>query len=188
MDEKDSKFFLVAQSDYLQRCVLTVDHLIHHTHPGHHSVLVFAGDTAGKISVWDITDRLIEYVSEEAVVTTKGSSCSPSSVKEHENPNFSCITPVENCLGRPLHVFKAHQSGVNDISIYKGTFYSSMPGNGYFTPSLCHSSFKVVKWHIFSFCLIFKVVRVTFCVAAEMIVHCLWQNGLFVQQKVGHVV
>ena len=28
-------------------------------------MLVFAGDTAGKISVWDITDHLLDYVRDE---------------------------------------------------------------------------------------------------------------------------
>ncbi|XP_031568393.1 WD repeat-containing protein 6-like [Actinia tenebrosa] len=144
-DEKNSKFFLLAQSDYLQRCVLTVNHLIHHNFSGRHSVLIFAGDTAGKISVWDITDHLIEYVRDEdaaeeaddAATTnksdlhredgnelvqncTEGHLCCYSLVEEHEKNNFSCITPAENSLGRPIHVFRAHQSGVNDISIHKG--------------------------------------------------------------------
>lgn len=130
-DERESKFFLLAQSGYLQRCVLTVDHLVDHTHPGRCSVLVFAGDTAGKISVWDITHHLIEYVkdeddAEETVVADL--------VKEHEAPNFSCITLVQNSLGQPVHVFTAHQSGVNDISIYQGTdsLFSWLTSSCYF--------------------------------------------------------
>jgi hypothetical protein len=165
--------------------------------------LVFAGDTAGKISVWDVTDHLVEYVREEdeenddVDMKTDGSDVvvmetdrsgvamgtdrsgvamgtercrvaigtenslislgtrappdmndsktlmesdtkcikdglvkdiSQSSIKQtnsffmktQDQTKFSCINLVQNSLGQPLHVFKAHQSGVNDISICKG--------------------------------------------------------------------
>lgn len=235
-DEKDSKFFLLAQTQYLLRCVLSVQHVVYKDPTsGRSSVLVIAGDTAGKITIWDITEQLVEYVREEIdendikqdnvsnkasisvameanLLVTKGVTMATKSVssadvdtgtmtsrdglddvamtakldssvtiktdiltshgaiedvamttnsgysvvtvtnhddvdqerKEDQSlkdnnaskdpvsstslaasSKFSCINLVDSSLGQPLHVFKAHQSGVNDISVYQGKRFDS---------------------------------------------------------------
>ncbi|XP_068709317.1 tRNA (34-2'-O)-methyltransferase regulator WDR6-like isoform X1 [Montipora foliosa] len=60
-DEQENKFFLLAQSKYVGRCVLTVNHLTVLASSGP-LVILFAGDTAGRIYCWDITALLLNYV------------------------------------------------------------------------------------------------------------------------------
>ncbi|KAK3727053.1 hypothetical protein QZH41_012560, partial [Actinostola sp. cb2023] len=74
-DEKECKFFILAQSQYLLRCVLSVQHVVHKDSSGRHAVMLLAGDTAGKITIWDVTHHLFEYVREEAgAIDTEGSN------------------------------------------------------------------------------------------------------------------
>ena len=61
-DEQKNKFFLVAQSQYLQRCVLTVSHVIDFLAGDRPLVMLFAGDTAGRISCWDVTFLLLSHI------------------------------------------------------------------------------------------------------------------------------
>ena len=51
----------MAQSKYVGRCVLTVNHLIVLASSGP-LVILFAGDTAGRIYCWDVTALLLNYV------------------------------------------------------------------------------------------------------------------------------
>lgn len=63
-DERQNKFLLLAQSQYLKRCVLTVSHVIDFRTSGKPLVMLFAGDTAGRISCWDVTELLLNHVKE----------------------------------------------------------------------------------------------------------------------------
>ena len=63
-DERQNKFVLLAQSQYLKRCVLTVTHVIDFRTSGKPLVMLFAGDTAGRISCWDVTTLLLNHVKE----------------------------------------------------------------------------------------------------------------------------
>ena len=63
-DERQNKFVLLAQSQYLKRCVLTVSHVIDFRTSGKPLVMLFAGDTAGRISCWDVTTLLLNHVKE----------------------------------------------------------------------------------------------------------------------------
>ena len=63
-DERQNKFTLLAQSQYLKRCVLTVSHVVDFRTSGRPLVMLFAGDTAGRISCWDVTTLLVNHVKE----------------------------------------------------------------------------------------------------------------------------
>lgn len=63
-DQRQNKFVLLAQSQYLKRCVLTVSHVIGFRTSGRPLVMLFAGDTAGRISCWDVTTLLMNHVQE----------------------------------------------------------------------------------------------------------------------------
>ena len=191
-DEEQKKFSLLSQSQYLKRCVLTINHLIflERQRP---MVILFAGNTAGKIHCWDITALLFNSVEERCnllsslsnitpgartsnhadenstiVDNDKGNAfqkdavvnrgCKESDIKisvgektdkeddayvlmnepsktpnkatvkvfpddETSNAFFeeqsghSCIPLVRGFLDPPKHVFQAHQSGINAMSI-----------------------------------------------------------------------
>lgn len=193
-DEEQKKFSLLAQSQYLKRCVLTINHLIflERQRP---MVFLFAGNTAGKIHCWDITALLFNIVEERCnllsslsnitpgagtsnhadenstiVDNVKGNAFQRDAVVNHgckesdikisvgektdkedyayilmnepskapnkatvkvfpddetsnaffeEQSGHSCIPLVRGFLDPPKHVFQAHQSGVNAISITK---------------------------------------------------------------------
>ena len=63
-DERQNKFALLAQSQYLKRCVLTVTHITDFRTSSEPLVMLFAGDTAGRISCWDVTTLLFNHVKE----------------------------------------------------------------------------------------------------------------------------
>lgn len=52
----------MAQSQYLKRCVLTVNHVTDCLASDRPLVMLFAGDTAGKISCWDVTALLLRHI------------------------------------------------------------------------------------------------------------------------------
>lgn len=66
-DERQNKFLLLAQSQYLKRCVLTVSHVIDFRTSDKPLVMLFAGDTAGKISCWDVTALLLNHIREHCI-------------------------------------------------------------------------------------------------------------------------
>lgn len=70
-DERRNKFCLLSQSHYLKRCVLTISHVIDVCTSGKPLVMLFAGDTAGKISCWDITSLLLNHIRECCDLTCK---------------------------------------------------------------------------------------------------------------------
>ena len=193
-DEEQKKFSLLAQSQSLKRCVLTVNHviLLVRQRP---MVILFAGNTAGKIHCWDITALLFNNVEERCnlisslsnitpaagtsnhagenltvVDNNKGNAFQRDAVDNHgckesdikiivgektdkeddvhilmnepskapnkaivtvfpdeetsnsffeEQSGHSCIPLVRGFLDPPKHVFQAHQSGINAISITK---------------------------------------------------------------------
>ena len=193
-DEEQKKFSLLSQSQYLKRCVLTINHLIflERQRP---MVILFAGNTAGKIHCWDITALLFNSVEERCnllsslsnitpgagtsnhadenstiVDNDKGNAFQRDAVVNHgckesdikisvgektdkeddayilmnepsktlnkatvkvfpddetsnaffeEQSGHSCIPLVRGFLDPPKHVFQAHQSGINAISITK---------------------------------------------------------------------
>lgn len=69
-DERRNRFSLLAQSLYLKRCVLTISHVIDFCTSGSPLVMMFAGDTAGKISCWDITSLLCSHIREHCDSTS----------------------------------------------------------------------------------------------------------------------
>lgn len=70
-DEQQNKFLLVAQSHYLKRCVLTVNQVTDFLANGRPLVMLFAGDTAGKISSWDVTALLLNYMKERCCLASE---------------------------------------------------------------------------------------------------------------------
>lgn len=70
-DEQQNKFLLLAQSHYLKRCVLTVNHVTDFLESGRPLVILFAGDTAGKISCWDVTALLLNHIKEHCDLTSE---------------------------------------------------------------------------------------------------------------------
>ena len=95
-DERQNKFALLAQSQYLNRCVLTVNHVIDFRTSGKPLVMLLAGDTAGRISCWDVTTLLLNHVREYCDFTC-GEYRSMKNLSDRETGEQIAVEKRTNC-------------------------------------------------------------------------------------------
>ena len=118
-DEEQKKFSLLAQSQYLKRCVLTINHLIflERQRP---MVILFAGNTAGKIHCWDITALLFNSVEERCNLLSSLSNIPPGAgTSNHADENSTIVDNNEgNAFQRDTVV--NHGCKESDIKISVG--------------------------------------------------------------------
>ena len=95
----------MAQSQYLKRCVLTVDHVIHQATNEKPQLLVIAGDTAGKISMWNITPEVKRYL--ERTLRAHSSHCGEIRDEESEldalNERAAALSAVHGPKAEAAH-------------------------------------------------------------------------------------
>ena len=133
-------FTLIGRGTFNERCVLCVGHFFHATST-QTRLIVYASDTAGYISFWDVTHHYFEYfrcqskdirdteIFEEklkSIYTEEGDSRRLGVKNDSSLCNFrpqKCvldgadkIKSKEDVL-RPFCSYKLHQSGVNSISL-----------------------------------------------------------------------
>ena len=117
--EQQKKFFLLAQSQYLTRCVLTVNHVIDCLNGERPLVMMFAGDTAGRISCWDITTLLLSHIRE---------CCTPINEQVEK---FRNVTESEARIEYDVENLEVDGGKVINKSSEKNTFKASFSsGNG----------------------------------------------------------
>lgn len=99
-DEEDREFSLILQTGYHGNCVLQVDHIIYSG-----EVLVLSAATDGRIAVWNLTHECYQFL-----------KC-----HKEESDEELCDEPNDNKqIDRvPVKHFRAHQSGVNSLHIWK---------------------------------------------------------------------
>ncbi|XP_067037076.1 tRNA (34-2'-O)-methyltransferase regulator WDR6-like isoform X3 [Acropora muricata] len=118
-DEEQKKFSLLAQSQYLKRCVLTINHLIflERQRP---MVILFAGNTAGKIHCWDIAALLFNSVEERCNLLSSLSNIPPGAgTSNHADENSTIVDNNEgNAFQRDTVV--NHGCKESDIKISVG--------------------------------------------------------------------
>ena len=118
-DEALREFIILAQSEYLKRCVLSVQCVIHHD-PGNRAHLVlFAGDTAGKVTVWDVTQHVLEYIKETCEMNAEGEENVTSRVEnDMKGKPRDCLRRDEyifaNCVDDTLNKIHLHKLRLNE--------------------------------------------------------------------------
>ena len=63
LDTSTKNFDLIGQCCWNDKCILCVGHIIHASSVNRRLV-VYAADTAGRITLWDFSELFIEYISE----------------------------------------------------------------------------------------------------------------------------
>ncbi|KAG9293842.1 hypothetical protein G9A89_019180 [Geosiphon pyriformis] len=106
-DEGQRHFLLVGQSSFHQKCILHVKHLlIPGQEEGKNQIILLTCATDGRIAIWDVSKTVYGFL-KEMQTTTRDEEI--SSRREQLQPT----------LRQPLHVYKAHQSGVNCLDVHQ---------------------------------------------------------------------
>lgn len=143
-DYEVKNFTVIGQGTWNERCVLCVGHFFHIVST-QSRLIVYASDTAGYISFWDVTQLYIEHFSrqrkdiddtdileERFNSMNTGDACVLGNKRLEMENDFSssrnfgsqnCVVDNPNKIKskkdliRPFYSHKLHQSGVNSISL-----------------------------------------------------------------------
>lgn len=141
LDTRTKNFQLIGQCCWNDKCILCVGHIIH-TSSVNRRLVVYAADTAGRITLWDFSDIFMEYISE---FVQKSNEEQEMASKKHTRSDKKASTPVDvvpdkdnfkNSLSRPdidsqsnktitafsaepFFIYNLHQSGINAVSLVR---------------------------------------------------------------------
>ena len=132
-NEKDQSFYTLAQLTFHNRCVLSLEYLVHRVktkssrdaggdfQKGNASYFnscgfLFSAATDGKIAVWSLDRTISDWLESQGRQLTKDEDSSLNKDSTHAvgktlSSTVACKAPD------PTNTIQVHQSGINDIAL-----------------------------------------------------------------------
>ena len=150
LNTSTKNFNLIGQCCWGDKCILCVGHMIHTcTSSVNHRLVIYAADTAGRITLWDFSELFMEYISEfvhksneeqemssEKKASTvvdvvpaiiEGLDINTTDTDDFKDslsqPDIDSQTNKTNTdmafSAEPFFIYNLHQSGINAVSLVR---------------------------------------------------------------------